>query len=147
MIFQWISCLINAAARWYRHSYQHQRENQMVRTELRYAESVSESKLEQLCGHQHKNRTHAVDISTDTSIYQRRWDSTSLSFPIYFPWRSRPKVDIESIYHFLITLVFRLPGESRDLFIYALIHSGLSDFRATYGLFLKPFGSFAGILQ
>lgn len=63
MIFQWISCLINAAARRYRHSYQDQRENQMVRTELRNEESASESELEQLCGHQHKNRTHAVDTS------------------------------------------------------------------------------------
>lgn len=51
------------------------------------------------------------------------------------PLESRSKADAERIYHFLITSVLLSQGEGWDLFIYALIHSALSDSRATYGLF------------
>lgn len=59
-----------------------------------------------------------------------------ISFQKYpVPFESRLKADGEGIYHFLITPVFLSQGEGWDLFIYALIHSALSDSRATYGLF------------
>lgn len=58
-------------------------------------------------------------------------------FPV--PFESRLKADGERIYHSLITPTCLSQGEGWDLFIYlfiyALIHSALSDSRATYGLF------------
>ncbi len=129
MIFQWKSYLINAAAGWYWHSNQHQTEEQML------------SVLTWYMLNQNLSWDNYTYINTNTS-YTRSIEPTAqvksnlISFqksPV--PLESMSKADAERIYHFLITSVLLSQGEGWDLFIYALIHSALSDSRATDGLF------------
>jgi len=135
MIFQWISCLINAAAGWYRHSYQHQTAEQMLSVLTWYMPNQNWSWNNYT--HINTNKSCTRSIQTNGHIdasAQVKFNLISFQkFPLLF--ESRLKADGERIYHFLITQMCLSQGEGWDLFIYALIHSALSDSRATYGLF------------
>ncbi len=134
MIFQWKSCLINAAAGWYWHSNQHQTEEQML------------SVLTWYMLNQNLSWDNYTYINTNTS-YTRSIEPTAqvkfnlISFqksPV--PLESTSKADAERIYHFLITSVLLSQGEGWDLFIYALIHSYLIPGPPT--VYFQPFWQF-----